>query len=715
MQDQPRVAAGERPPAPETDSGLAALVTILAFYDIAADGEHLAREFAPNGGPMVPYDIVAAARARGLKARLSRGSVKRITRLPMPAIARCRDGSFVILAKAGDSTVLVKEAGMPPVEWTHAELANRWGGDVILLTRRAALDREALRFGLSWFVPVMARFKRLFVEVLVASFFLQLFALVTPLFTQVVIDKVLVHRGLTTLDVLVIGLVALGLFEVVLGGLRTYIFAHTTSRVDALLGAKLFAHLLALPIAYFESRPTGQTVARVRELENVRQFLTSSALTLVIDLFFTIAFFVVMYWYSPTLTYVVLAMIPFYAGIALVVTPALRARIEERFQRGAANQAFLVESVAGAETLKAMAVEPQMRRRWEESLAAYVQASFRTISLGNWGSQSVTLVNKIGMALLLWFGARLAIEGKLTIGEFVAFNMLAGHVSGPILRLSQLWQDFQQFRISILRLGDILNTRSEGEATAAAMNLPPIKGDIRLEHVTFRYRPSTPEVLKDVSLDIRAGEVIGLVGRSGSGKSTLAKLLQRLHVPESGRVLIDGIDIALLDPAWLRRQIGVVLQENVLFNRTVRDNIALANPAMPMEAIVHAAKLAAAHDFILELPHGYDTILEERGSNLSGGQRQRIAIARALVTNPRILILDEATSALDYESEAIIQKGMRDICRGRTVLLVAHRLSTVKRADRIVVMDKGRIAEEGRHDALVAKGGIYADLVRRAA
>ena len=384
---------------------------------------------------------------------------------------------------------------------------------------------------------------------------------------------------------------------------------------------------MALPIAYFESRPTGQTVARVRELENVRQFLTSSALTLVIDLFFTIAFFVVMYWYNPTLTYIVLAMIPFYAGIAVVVTPVLRARIEERFQRGAVNQAFLVESVAGAETLKAMAVEPQMRRRWEESLAAYVQSSFRTISIGNWGSQSVTLVNKIGMALLLWFGAKLAIEGKLTIGEFVAFNMLAGHVSGPILRLSQLWQDFQQFRISILRLGDILNTRSEAQATAATMNLPPIKGDIRLEQVTFRYRPGTAEVLKDVALDIRAGEVIGVVGRSGSGKSTLAKLLQRLHIPESGRVLVDGIDIALLDPGWLRRQIGVVLQENVLFNRSIRDNIALANPAMPMEAIVHAAKLAAAHDFILELPHGYDTILEERGSNLSGGQRQRIAIA----------------------------------------------------------------------------------------
>ncbi|MGI9424653.1 MAG: type I secretion system permease/ATPase, partial [Hyphomicrobiaceae bacterium] len=668
-----------------------------------------AHEFAPDG-TMSAIDIVRAARARGLKSRLSRFKFRKFRRVPLPAIVRHKDGSFFILAKLSEDKALIKEAGKPPAEWSNVDLAKVWSDQVILVTRRALLDSSVVRFGLGWFLPVVARYKGLFSEVIVASFFIQVFALITPLFTQVVIDKVLVHRGLTTLDVLVFGLIALGLFDVILNGLRTYVFSHTTSRVDALLGAKLFGHLLALPIGYFESRPTGQTVARVRELENVRQFLTSSALTLVIDLFFTVVFFVVMYFYSPTLTYIVLGSIPFYVAIAIVITPRLRARIEERFQRGAANQAFLVESISGAETLKAMAVEPQMRRRWEENLAGYVHASFKAIVTSTWGSQSVTLINKIVMALILWFGAHLAIKGELTIGELIAFNMLAAQVSQPILRLAQLWQDFQQFRISIDRLGDILNTRPEASVTAAAMNLPPIAGDVRFERLTFRYQPGLPEVLKDLDLVVPAGQFVGIVGRSGSGKSTLTKLLQRLHVPESGRVLIDGMEVSLLDPAWLRRQIGVVLQENVLFNRSVRDNIALSDLAMPMEAVIYSARLAAAHEFILELAHGYDTILEERGSNLSGGQRQRVAIARALATNPRILIFDEATSALDYEAEAIIQENMRQICQGRTVFLVAHRLSTVRSCDRILVMDKGQIVEQGAHEDLIALGGLYARL-----
>lgn len=695
------------------DTGIAALVMLLAYFDIAADGEQIAHEFAPSGQDITSLALVTAARAKGLRARLTRSSVKHVEKLPLPAIIRARDGRFVILAKASGGRVLIKEATTPPGEWDADKLSAEWSGEIILLTRRSNLASELKHFGLGWFLPVVARFKSLFTEVLVASFFLQLFGLATPLFSQVVIDKVLVHRGLTTLDVLVIGLVVLGVFEVTLGGLRSYVFAHTTSRVDVLLGARLFRHLLALPISYFESRPTGQTVARVRELENIRDFLTSSALTLVIDLFFCIVFLAVMYWYSPTLTWIVLASIPFYAALAVIVTPQLRARVEEKFQRSAHNQSFLVESISGVETLKAMAVQPQMQQRWEESLAAYVQASFRAISLGIWAGQGVQLISKLTTAAILWFGARLAVEGELTIGELVAFNMLAGQVTGPIIRLAQLWNDFQQFRISVARLGDILNTRSEALPNSSA-NVPRLKGEIRFERVTFRYRPGAPEVLKDISLKIEPGQVVGIVGRSGSGKSTLGKLLQRLHTAEGGRILIDGNDTALLDPAALRRQIGVVLQENVLFNRSVRDNIALSQPAMSMDAVTRAAQLAAAHEFILELPNGYDTVLEERGSNLSGGQRQRIAIARALAANPRILLFDEATSALDYESEAVIQQNMKEITRGRTVILVAHRLSTVRRADRIIVMEKGQVVEDGPHDALIAKGGHYARLTQQA-
>jgi subfamily B ATP-binding cassette protein HlyB/CyaB len=558
----------------------------------------------------------------------------------------------------------------------------------------------------------MQKYRRMFAEVLLASFFLQIFALATPLFFQVVTDKVLVHRGFTTLDVLVVGLVTVSIFEVVLSGLRTYVFAHTTNRIDVELGARLFRHLSALPIGYFEARRTGDSVARVRELENIRNFLTSSALTLLVDLVFTFVFLAVMFYYSPFLTWIVVGSFPFYVVISAGVTPVFHRLLEEKFNRGAENQAFLVEAVGGMQTLKAMAVEPQMQRRWEEQLAGYVQSSFKVLSLGNWASQGVQLVSKIVTALTLYFGAYLVIDGNLTVGELIAFNMLSGRVAQPVLRLAQLWQDFHQARISIARLGDILNAVPEPTYNPARAALPPIQGEVTIDHVSFRYRVDGLEVLHDISLQVPAGQVVGIVGPSGSGKSTLTKLVQRLYVPESGRLLIDGIDLSVVDVAWLRRQVGSVLQENVLFNRSIRDNIALADPGMSMERVIAAAELAGAHEFILELPQGYDTMVGERGASLSGGQRQRIAIARALVTDPRILIFDEATSALDYESERIIQLNMRRIAKGRTVLVIAHRLSAVRHADRIITIERGRIVEDGSHDDLIRKSGRYADLHR---
>lgn len=547
---------------------------------------------------------------------------------------------------------------------------------------------------------------------MLASFFIQLFALLTPLFFQVVIDKVLVHKGLTTLHVLAIGMLALTLFEVILGGLRAYVFSHTSSRIDVTLGAQMFRHLLRLPIAYFEARRVGDTVARVRELETIRQFLTSSTVTVVIDLFFTIVFLAVMFFYSPMLSLIVLGTVPFYAFISVVITPIFRARLNEKFNRGAENQAFLVESINGVQTLKAMAVEPAMQRRWEEQLASYVRASFRTTNLGNVTGQIASFINKLTTILILWVGAYLVMGNELSIGQLIAFNMLAGRVSGPLLRVVQLWQEFQQARISVERLGDVLNAPPEPSYSANRTTLPALAGNVVFDKVVFRYRADAPEVLRKLSFEVPAGKVIGFVGRSGSGKSTIAKLIQRLYVPESGRVLVDGVDLAQVDPAWLRRQIGVVLQENFLFNRSVRDNIALADPGIPMERVVEAAKLAGAHEFILELPQGYDTVVGEHGATLSGGQRQRIAIARALVMNPRILILDEATSALDYESEAIVQRNLQGICRGRTVFIIAHRLSTVRQAHRIFVIEKGEIIEQGTHQDLIQVNGYYANLHR---
>jgi len=693
------------------DQGLEALVLLLHCQGVAADREQIRHRLGTD--KIGASEILRCARDLGLKARSLRSGWSRLARTPLPAIATLRDGGFIVIGKAADDLVLVQIPGQArPAFMTKAELLAIWDGGLILMTRRAGLSDITRRFDITWFLGAIHKYRRLLGEVLVASFFLQIFALVSPLFFQVVIDKVLVHRSLSTLDVLVIGLVAISMFETVLGILRTYLFAHTTNRIDVELGARLFRHLLALPMAYFQARRVGDSVARVRELENIRNFLTSSALTLAIDLLFTFVFLAVMFVYSPPLTGIVLGSFPFYIAISAGVTPLFRRRLDEKFRRGAENQAFLVESVTGIETLKAMAVEPQMQRRWEEQLAGYVTASFRVLSLGNTASQMVQFVSKVVTAAILYFGARLVIDNSLSVGELVAFNILAGRVSAPVLRLAQIWQDFHQARLSVQRLGDILNTTAEATYSVGRTQLPALRGNISFDHVTFRYRVDGQEILHDISFDVPAGQMVGIVGPSGSGKSTFAKLVQRLYVPESGRVLIDGTDIAMADPAGLRRQIGVVLQENVLFNRSVRENIALSDPAMPMERIVAAATLAGAHEFILELPEGYDTVVGERGSTLSGGQRQRIAIARALIADPKILIFDEATSALDYESERVIQQNMKEIAKGRTVLIIAHRLSTVRAADRIVTLERGRLVEDGTHDALIKTGGRYATLHR---
>jgi subfamily B ATP-binding cassette protein HlyB/CyaB len=547
-----------RPAAP----GLETLVTLLHLQGVAADAGQIRHRLGTDkiGAP----EILRCAKELGLNARAYRTDWSRLPRTPLPAIACLRDGGFMLLAKASEDKVLVQSPSAPrPNLMTQAELLAVWDGELILMTRRAGLSAISRRFGIAWFLGAIHKYRRLLGEVLIASFFLQLFALVSPLFFQVVIDKVLVHRALSTLDVLIIGLLAISMFETILGILRTYLFAHTTNRIDVELGARLFRHLMALPMAYFQARRVGDSVARVRELENIRNFLTSSALTLVIDLFFTVVFLAVMFFYAPLLTWIVLGSFPLYIAISAGATPLFRRRLDEKFQRGAENQAFLVESVTGIETLKAMAVEPQMQRRWEEQLAGYVTASFRVQSLGNTASQLVQLISKIVTVAILYFGARLVIDGSLSVGELVAFNILAGRVSAPVLRLAQIWQDFHQARLSVSRLGDILNTTAEPTYTTARTRLPAIRGDTRFDHVSFRYRIDGPEILHDVTFDVPAGQTVGIVGPSGSGKSTFAKLVQRLYVPEHGRVLIDGMDLAMADPAWLRRQIGVVLEHVV--------------------------------------------------------------------------------------------------------------------------------------------------------
>ena len=707
-------------------SKLRLLELYATLNNLHLDSAQFNHQFAhyDQDGQAAPFgtgEVLLILKTLGFEAALKQGPRKAIAQTALPLLIPTRDGGLVLLGKLeqqGDQGFAVlqrADANEPEKvsldafdalyngQWIQARLA------VPIPTADGAGTNHA-KFGISWFWQSLKNYKSLMGEVLLASLFVQIIALITPLIFQVVIDKVLTHRTMSTLDVMVVALLGVSIFEVALGAMRHYLLSHTTNRIDVDLGAKLFRHLLHLPLSYFESRRSGDTVARVRELDNARNFLTGQALTSWLDLVFAVVYLAVMFYYSVTLTLVVIAALPIFFGASAIITPLLRKKLEDKFALGAENQAYLVETVTSMETLKSHAVEPQWLREWEKRLASYVQTSFEGGHLGNATNQFISMISKVLTVVLLWLGARLVMDGELTVGGLIAFNMLSGRVNAPILKLSSLWQDFTQMKVSIKRLGDILDAPPEPSFRPHRAVPPDIEGRVTLDHVSFRYTPNGTEVLKDVSFDCAPGEVIGIVGISGAGKTTLMRLLQRLYTPQTGRILIDGIDLNLVDTAWLRRQMGVVGQDTLLFNRSVRENIALSDPSLSMKTVMEAAQLAGAHEFILKLPDGYDTVIGERGSKLSGGQRARIAIARALATNPRVLLLDEATAALDYESERLIQDNMSAIAQGRTVFIVAHRLSTLRLANRILVLEDGRLIESGHHAQLLKTGGRYAAL-----
>ncbi len=715
----PSSPSSHSPPLPITsgypfvssaNSAAACLTMVAQYLEISVKLEWMQRQVRSQRAKQV----VEAAEKLGLVLRRLQVSWDDLQKLSFPALllwGNSEQANWVVAYARKGNNLIVANPQNPDFTCetvSREELGKFWDGYLWQVEQ----TQKQEKFNLSWFLPAVWQYKGLLSEVLLASFTLQLLGLTTPLITQVVIDKVMVQESLATLDVMAIALLSVAIFESVLGILRLFIFTHTARRLDLSLSAQLFRHLMRLPLSYFESRRVGDTVARVQELEQIRQFLTGTALTVVLDSIFAVVYLVLMFYYSSTLTFVALAVLPLFAILTLTATPILRRWLNETFNRSADSQSFLVETITGIHSVKAHAAEPATRDRWEGLFARFIRTGFKASTTSNISSNIGDFLTKLSSLLILWFGAKLVIDGGFTVGQLVAFQMLSGRVTGPLLRLVQLWQNLQQVLLSVDRIGDILNVSPEAEP-GTGLVLPALEGEVTFDQVFFRYKANTEPVLKGISFHVEPGQFVGIVGRSGSGKSTLSKLLQRLYQIESGRILIDGFELKSVDLASLRQQIGVVLQEDFLFNGSILENITLGNPEITAEQVVQAARMAVAHDFISELPQGYENNVGERGTALSGGQRQRVALARLFLLQAPILILDEATSALDSETEQQVLQNLQNTTEDKTVFLIAHRFAPLKRADMILVMEKGIIAERGTHDELLQQKGLYYSLYQK--
>ena len=690
-------------------TGLVALEIAGSINQVNIDSRSIVKEYALEDGK----DVTIQELARIAKRESFRVSIKKlpleklVENYPMPIICLMNNGEFRAIIKASNETrelLLYDPHERKPIVMKYDAFEKDFSMQSLVLKHR--IFTEKIKFGFGWFLNEIMNYKKIIFEVLMASFVIQLFGLVTPLFTQVILDKVLVHHSISTLDVLAIAFLVVTVFDFLLNFMRNYVFVHTTSKIDAKLGAKLYHHLLALPFGYFVVRQVGNIIARVRELDQIRSFIANKSVTVLLDVLFSFVFLAVMFMYSVQLTLLVVGFVVVIAIIYLFATPQFRERLNEKFNMGAEQNSFLVESVTGVETVKSLALEGAMQKRWEDKLADYISASFKLSNFGFMLGGLSGMFQKLMTISILYFGVMMVMRGELTVGQLIAFQMFANQFSGPVLRLVNLWNEFQQTLLSVDRLGDILNTPTE-QRNEKAITLSQIRGEITFNKVCFAYKPGSSMVLKDLSFTIKAGMSVGIIGRSGSGKSTITKIIQRLYMPTEGVVFVDGVDIRHFDPKWYRTMIGVVLQENYLFKGTIKENIAMARPNASMDEIIRVARISGADQFVSEFPEGYDTEVGERGSTLSGGQRQRVAIARALLVNPRILIFDEATSALDYESERIINANLEKIKQGRTTIIIAHRLSTVKDCDVIIALDKGEIVEAGTHEELMRKEGYY--------
>ena len=649
----------------------------------------------------------AVAELMGLKAQLVEVPAVAVSKLPTPILLSWQD-TYAILYHANEKelTLAIPEIGI--VRKKPEAFIEAWGESGQVLLVQATPSTPKKRFDLSWFLPAIKKHKVVLIEVFIASLFVQLLGLANPLITQVIIDKVIIQNGINTLNVLGSLLIVMAIIEGIVTWLRTNLFVDTTNRIDLSLGSEVIDHLLRLPLRYFEKRPVGEISSRINELENIRSFLTGTALTVVLDAVFSVVYIAVMIFYSWLLTIVALATVPLFALITFIFAPIIRSQTRTKAERNAETQSYLVEVVSGIQTVKAQNIELNSRWNWQTRYGKYISSSFRNVITSNTAGSLSNFLNKLSSLLLLWVGAYLVLKQEITLGELIAFRIIAGYVTSPLLRLIQLWQNFQETALSLERLADILDTPQESElAGRNNIPMPAIVGAIKYENVTFSFAKSPNPQPNGVSIEIPSGAFIGVVGQSGAGKSTLTKLIPRLYELDAGRILIDGYDISKVELYSLRRQIGMVLQDTLLFDTTVQENIALTVPDATPEEIVEAAQIACAHDFIMNLPNGYNTRVGERGSALSGGQKQRIALARTVLQNPPLLIMDEATSALDYATERQVCSNLQAVFRGRTVLFITHRLATIKNADIILMMSQGKVAEQGTHAELMTMKGLY--------
>lgn len=701
-------------------AGLRALALVGRHHGLPLAHESLAAQHGFAAAEPTPAELCAIAAASGLRAELRRLVPAELPLLAgaYPVILFLRDGAALVAAgcrqEDGRAVLdVVDPVRLPPGRESLpvAELAERWDGQTLLLTRKRRLTDENQPFGLAWFVPEILRCRKEFLDAAVAALMLYALALAMPIYFQIVIDKVLTHKGLATLQVLSFGMLAALAFEAGFSYLRGIVLLHAASRIDVRVAARTFARLTALPLRFFGHSRVGVLIQHMQQADKIREFLSGKLFFTLLDGAALVVFIPVLFLYSVPLTFLVLALSLALGALLAVIIPFFRKRLAALYAAEGERQSYLVETIRGMETVKALSLEPSRRRGWEDAAARAVAMRFGVGKLGNAATAGVGFLEKVMILCIPWIGVSLVFDGSLSVGALIAFQMLAGRVTQPLVQFVSLLQEYQEKALAVDMLAAIMNEPPERAGSGEGLR-PTLVGEVVLDHVTFRYGPAAdaPAALSGVSARFAAGAMIGVAGRSGSGKSTLARLLQGLYLPTDGGLRLDGHDLRELDLAHVRRQIGVVLQESFLFTGTVRDNIAMARPTAALEEVVWAARLAGAEEFIRRLPRGYDTPLEENGSNLSGGQRQRLAIARALLANPRILILDEATSALDAESEAIVQDNMARIGRQRTTIVISHRLSMLAGADAILVLDAGRAVDFAPHAELLKRCAVYRDL-----